>query len=84
VPCLRSLSGCLACYNQTNCIVCENGYYFDSTGTCLSCADNITGCSFCRNASVCDVCQGGYFLSAASCSPCADPYCLNCNSSHCV
>lgn len=81
-PALPNCSSC-AMTDSSICFVCNEGYYLDSSNSCVNCA---TGCSDCYSATGCTEAIDGYYMvltfsgfASGSVAPCAKS-CLTCVS----
>jgi hypothetical protein len=84
-----SLPNCLTCNANSQCALCQQGYFLNINSSCSPCNNNCTDCSW---ISFCNQAADGYFLqrhidgsNSGVVSACQSP-CLNCgyNANYCL
>lgn len=78
-----NITNCLQCNpnNAFYCLLCANGYFLETNGTCTSCSSN---CTYCSSNTTCTACSPGWTLvgntTRGMCLTCQSP-CATCEES---
>ena len=73
-------ANCLLCSAPGVCSECNQGFYKNSTGTCIACAST---CTSCGDNGFCNSCKDGYFAKNGVCTLCKSPCTLCRNETVC-
>ena len=80
--CLQCQNNCMSCSDSVTCSNCNDGFYLNSSGTCVACP--IANCLNCPSTTICSQCSEGYsgdnceYFCEARCGLCYSGVCFVC------